>query len=99
MTKDILRSSIKSKLNQLNNDYKETAAKELFKFITPLINSATRIGIYHAVGSEINLKYIIEYCSNNNKKLYRPLALKTDKYMYFRLCDDNNHKIFTDEAD
>ena len=94
MQKQQIRSQVMALCSSLSDEERLKSEAATLKFIAPLIINANSVAIYHAHGIEFNLGLIIEYCQQQNKKLYQPVAYKHTRCMLFIPYDEKLKKIF-----
>jgi len=95
MTISKLKSDLRLKMRDLRKKidlaYRKQSEYNLLEQIRSLLQVSSNIAIYHAAGSEISLKNIIDYClSQNEIKLYQPIAYFSSKNMRFEEVDSYN---------
>ena len=64
---------------------KELKSIQVLGNLKPLLANCKNIAVYNAQGSEMSLLPVIEYCTNNKKNVYYPIAYKSTKIMNFEL--------------
>lgn len=93
--KQIIRDQIKARLKKHTTKIMQDAAQNLLINLKPLLDTVTRIAVYHAHGYELNLSNVIDYCVSNGKELFQPLSYKHSKHMLLTKYDEKYSEIFS----
>lgn len=83
-----LRSLMRRKRRDYVSNLTEDAGVKLLEQLLPLLQSVSKIAIYYADNSEINLRALMEYCLKHSLELYAPVAKRNSRVMSFELITD-----------
>lgn len=98
MDKKKLRQIVRNRRKFITKEQSIVAGEYLLMHIKSLIDSATKISIYHACYGEISLSPVIDYALANGKEVYQPIATHQSKILSFeRIYTSKEFPMFAPE--
>lgn len=81
-SKTAIRKAMRAKRNNLDKQYLDLAALLCYKIILKynLLDNSNKIAFYFANDHELDLKYLLEHCLNQNKQCYLPVLSTNDTH-------------------
>lgn len=83
VTKEILRRKMRQLRKASHSSTSVVSSYNLLNNLQPLLSTAKKIGVYHAVGSELSLSHVIGYALKFEIEVYMPVAYKENRLMQF----------------
>ncbi len=82
-SKESLRSEMRQLRKLLHATISISASQNVLKNLLPLLTNVKKIGVYHAVGSELSLSLVIDYALKSEIEVFLPVAYKENRLMRF----------------
>ena len=79
--KQLIREHVVAECRSISVSEKEWAESSLLKHLKPLLVKAQSIAIYNAYAWEFSLKHVIQFCQEQGKALYQPVAHRGQRLM------------------
>lgn len=83
VTKEILRREMRQLRRASHSSTSVASNHNLLNNLQSLLSTAKKIGVYHAVGSELSLSHVIDYALKSEVEVYMPVAYKENRSMRF----------------
>lgn len=98
LSKADLRTQMRIRRKYLSVAEERFAALELLTNIKPLLAGVNSLAIYFAAYHELDLTAVIDYSLAHGKKIYRPIAYRSTKFLQFEpIRLDCNRDIFVED--
>ncbi len=94
--KQKIRLEIIAKCKEISSADRVEYEALAFKHLQPLLEAVSSIVIYHAYTWEFSLNRIIEFCLQNGKKLYQPLAYRHSRHMGLIPYSPTEQEVFSE---
>lgn len=88
VTKEILRREMRQLRKASHSSASVASNYNLLNNLQPLLSTAKKIGVYHAVGSELSLSHVIGYALKFEIEVYMPVAYKENRLMQFEKINE-----------
>ncbi len=82
-SKESLRREMRQLRKSLHALIAMPASQNVLKNLLPLLTNVKKIGVYHAVGSELNLSPVIDYALESEIEVFLPVAYRENRLMRF----------------
>ncbi len=98
LTKADLRPQMRIRRKNISVAEERIAALALLTSIKPLLAGVNSLAIYFAAYHELDLTPVIDYCLAQDKKVYRPIAYRSTRFLQFEpISSDCNRDIFVSD--
>lgn len=79
--KQLIREQMIAKCQSISAHEKQRAELSISNHLKPLIRNAHSIAIYNAYAWEMSLQHAIQFCQEESKVLYQPVAYRGERLM------------------